>query len=233
MPRVSLFITCLADTLFPQVGQATVTLLERLGCEVDFPSAQTCCGQMHLNTGYPKIAGDLVRGFAQTFADADAVVIPSGSCTAMLRHHHDTVAAGVAIPPVYELSEYLVDVLGVTDVGAVFPHTVTYHPTCHSLRLLGVGDRPYQLLRHVDGLDLRTLPAADQCCGFGGTFAVKNAETSSAMGEDKIDHAVESGASYLCASDSSCLMHLQGIAGKRKITGVRTIHLAEILASTG
>jgi L-lactate dehydrogenase complex protein LldE len=232
MPRVSLFVTCLADTLFPQVGQATVTVLERLGCEVDFPAAQTCCGQMHLNTGYPTIAGDLVRGFAETFADADAVVLPSGSCTAMLRHHHDTVAAGVSMPPVYELSEYLIDVLGVTDVGAVFPHTVTYHPTCHSLRLLGVGDRPYQLLSAVEGLELRTLTAADQCCGFGGTFAVKNAETSSAMGEDKITQAVDTGAEYLCASDSSCLMHLKGIADKQRLARPGTIHLAEILAST-
>lgn len=229
--KVSLFITCLADTLFPDVGRATVTVLERLGCEVDFPTAQTCCGQMHMNTGYPEMAGDLVRSFADTFADAEAVVMPSGSCAAMLRHHHDHVAAGVSMPPLYELSEFLVDVLGVTDVGASFPHTVTYHPTCHSLRLLEVGDRPYQLLKAVDGLDLRMLPEAEQCCGFGGTFAVKNAETSSAMGQDKIASATATGAEFLCASDSSCLMHLAGVATKEK-AAVRTMHLAEILAST-
>ncbi|HIT75001.1 MAG TPA: (Fe-S)-binding protein [Candidatus Avipropionibacterium avicola] len=237
--RVSLFITCLADALFPQVGRATVSVLERLGCEVDFPSAQTCCGQMHMNSGYPDEAAGLVRGFAETFADAEAVVMPSGSCAAMLRHHHHTVAPGSAMPPLYELSEFLVDVLGVTDVGARFEHTVTYHPTCHSSRLLGVGDRPTRLLQAVSGLELLTLPAADQCCGFGGTFAIKNADTSSAMGVDKVGHARESGASYLCASDASCLMHIKGVIdhqdrARRRRTRVgqlQTIHLAEILAS--
>lgn len=231
MPAVSLFVTCLADTLFPDVGRATVTVLERLGCTVDFREEQTCCGQMHMNSGYPAEAGSMVRAFARTFADADAVVLPSGSCAGMLRHHHDTVAPGSSLPPVYELSEYLIDVLGVTDVGASFPHAVAYHPTCHSLRLLHVGDRPYRLLQAVEGLELRELPAADQCCGFGGTFAIKNADTSGAMGNDKIDNAVASGAEYLCASDASCLMHLRGIADKRRLSRPRPIHLAEILAS--
>ncbi|MBA3529998.1 MAG: (Fe-S)-binding protein [Propionibacteriaceae bacterium] len=229
--NVSLFLTCLADTLYPSVGQASVELLERLGCRVDFPQEQTCCGQMHMNTGYPELAGRLVRGFAETFAGADAVVLPSGSCTAMLRHHGDHVAPGVRMPPVYELSEFLVDVLGVTDVGATFEHTVTYHPTCHSLRLLGVGDRPYRLLSAVHGLQLAELAEADQCCGFGGTFAVKNAATSTAMGQDKIASVLDTGAEFLCASDSSCLMHLAGIASKDKAP-VKTVHLAEILAST-
>jgi len=235
--RVSLFITCLADTLFPDVGRATVAVLERLGCTVDFPEAQTCCGQMHMNTGYPAIAGDLVRGFAQTFADAEAVVMPSGSCAAMLRHHAHNVAPGAAVPPLYELSEFLVDVLGVTDVGARFPHTVTYHPTCHSSRLLGVGDRPYRLLQHVEGLNLVELPAAEQCCGFGGTFAIKNADTSGAMGVDKIRSARSTGADYLCASDASCLMHMKGVIDKEDrghrspARSLRTVHLAEILAS--
>ena len=237
--RVSLFITCLADALFPDVGRATVTVLERLGCTVDFPQAQTCCGQMHMNSGYPEEAGGLVRGFADTFADAEAVVMPSGSCAAMLRHHHHTVAPGSAMPPLYELSEFLVDVLGVTDVGARFEHSVTYHPTCHSSRLLGVGDRPTRLLREVAGLDLVELPAKDQCCGFGGTFAIKNADTSSAMGVDKVAHARGTGASFLCASDASCLMHVKGVIDhqdrdRRRSApagSLRTIHLAEILAS--
>ena len=229
--RVSLFITCLADTLYPEVGRATVTILERLGCWVDFPPQQTCCGQMHLNTGYPEQAGDLVRGFAATFAGAEAVVVPSGSCTAMLRHHHDQVAPGVELPPVYELSEFLVDVLGVTDVGATFPHSVAYHPTCHSLRLLGVGSRPYQLLSEVRGIELRALPRAEECCGFGGTFALKNADTSSAMGHDKVAAVVDTGAEFVCTSDASCLMHIGGVAGKEKAP-LRTAHLAEILAST-
>jgi L-lactate dehydrogenase complex protein LldE len=228
--RVSLFVTCLADTLFPDVGRATVTVLERLGCTVDFPAAQTCCGQMHMNTGYDRPAGEMVRGFADTFADAEAVVVPSGSCTGMLRYHGQNVAPGVHLPPLYELSEFLVDVLGVTDVGASFPHSVTYHPTCHSLRLLGVGDRPYRLLQAVQGLELRELAEADQCCGFGGTFALKNADTSAAMGEDKINHVVETGAEILCTSDSSCMMHLGGFASRRKLP-VRSMHLAEILAS--
>jgi L-lactate dehydrogenase complex protein LldE len=229
--RVSLFLTCLADTLFPEVGRATVTVLERLGCEVDFPAGQTCCGQMHMNTGYPELAGGLVRGFADTFAGAEAVVLPSGSCAAMLRKHADHVAPGVSMPPVYELSEFLVDVLGVTDVGATFEHSVTYHPTCHSLRLLGVGDRPYQLLSSVRGLRLEQLGAAEQCCGFGGTFALKNAETSSAMGHDKVESVLDTGAEFLCASDASCLMHLSGIAAKEGAP-VQTVHLAEILAAT-
>jgi L-lactate dehydrogenase complex protein LldE len=228
--KVSLFVTCLADTLFPDVARATLTVLERLGCEVDFPAAQTCCGQMHMNTGYARPAGEMVRGFAETFAGAEAVVVPSGSCTGMLRHHGELVAPGVQLPPVYELSEFLIDVLGVTDVGASFHRTVTYHPTCHSLRLLGVGDRPYRLLEAVKGIELRELPEAEQCCGFGGTFALKNADTSSAMGEDKINNVLASGAEVLCTSDSSCMMHLGGFASRRKL-GVKSMHLAEILAS--
>ncbi len=236
MTHVSLFVTCLADALFPDVGKATVTVLERLGCTVDFPAAQTCCGQMHMNSGYPDEAGTLVRSFADTFAGADAVVMPSGSCAAMLRHHGATVAPGVAVPPVHELSEFLVDVLGVTDVGARFDHSVTYHPTCHSSRLLGVGDRPTRLLQAVEGLSLIELPEADQCCGFGGTFAIKNADTSAAMGTDKVGHARETGADYLCASDASCLMHMRGVVdhqdrAARRPASLRTIHLAEILAS--
>jgi L-lactate dehydrogenase complex protein LldE len=229
--NVSLFITCLADSLFPQVGRATVTVLERLGCTVNFPIEQTCCGQMHMNTGYVRPAAGMVRNFATTFADADAVVVPSGSCTGMLRHYGQYVAPGVHLPPVYELSEFLIDVLQAPDVGAAFPHTVTYHPTCHSLRMLGVGDRPYELLRNVAGLDLRDLPQADQCCGFGGTFALKNADTSAAMGQDKIDHVAETGAEVLCISDSSCLMQLDGIARRRRLP-LRSMHLAEILAAT-
>lgn len=230
MLKVSLFITCLADSLFPDVGRACVTVLERLGCTVEFPAAQTCCGQMHMNTGYARPAADMVRSFADTFAEADAVVVPSGSCTGMLRHFGQDIAPGVHLPPIYELSEFLVDVLQVTDVGAVFPRTVTYHPTCHSLRMLGVGERPYQLLLGVTGLQLRELPDADQCCGFGGTFAVKNADTSTAIGQDKVDRLIDTGAEVACMSDSSCLMHLDGLARRRR-SNLRFMHLAEILAA--
>jgi L-lactate dehydrogenase complex protein LldE len=243
--RIALFITCLADTLAPATGRAVVRLLERLGCEVEFPQSQTCCGQMHFNTGYQRECVPLVRRFAATFADPsagyEAVVTPSGSCAAMVREHHRQVAgmaddarlsaAVRATPPVYELSEFLVHVLRVTDVGAFFPHRVTYHPTCHSLRLLGVGDAPTALLRAVRGIDLVELPAADQCCGFGGTFALKNADTSVAMCTDKVRHVMETGAEVLCAGDNSCLTHIGGMLS-RLCAGVRTMHLAEILAAT-
>lgn len=240
--RTALFITCFNDTVFPETGHAVVALLERLGCTVDFPLEQTCCGQMHFNTGYQRECLPLVRRFAEVFADYDAVVTPSGSCAAMVRDHHAALASRVARDPVltaaveaaprlYELSEFLVDVLGVTDVGAYFPHRVTYHPTCHSLRMLGVGDRPLQLLRSVRGIDLVELPAAEECCGFGGTFALKNSDTSVAMCADKVRHVRETGAEVLCAGDNSCLMHIGGALSRLR-TGVRTLHLAEILAAT-
>jgi L-lactate dehydrogenase complex protein LldE len=238
--RVGLFITCFNDTLFPQVGRATVTILERLGVEVGFPAAQTCCGQMHFNSGYRPECVPLVRRFADAFAGYDAVVTPSASCAAMIRHYHGTVAAMdgaelsgrvAANPPVHELTEFLVDVLGVTDVGAAFPYQVVFHPTCHSRRLLGVGDRPERLLRAVAGLTLTALPDEDQCCGFGGTFAVKNADTSVAMGFDKVAAVRGTGAPVLTAADTSCLMHIGGLLS-RSGDGPRVMHLAEILAQT-
>jgi L-lactate dehydrogenase complex protein LldE len=230
--RVALFATCLMDTFAPDTGRAVVRLLERLGCPVEFPMAQTCCGQMHYNTGYRDQAAPLAALFDEVFDGYDAVVVPSGSCTAMVRDFHPGLGAkGPAARSTYELSEFLVDVLGVTDVGAYFPHRVTYHPTCHSLRLLGVGERPLRLLRAVRGLDLVELPAADQCCGFGGTFAVKNAETSTAMMTDKIRGVLDTGAEVLTAGDNSCLIHIGGGLSRLR-AGVRTVHLAEILAST-
>lgn len=237
--RVSLFVTCLADTLFPQTGRATVTVLERLGVDVDFRPEQTCCGQMHANSGYGHEALRLVRRFVRVFADAEVVVTPSGSCAAMVRDGYERMAAGDAAlaaevralaPRVHELSEFLVGELGVEDVGASFPHRVTYHPTCHSLRLLKVGDAPVRLLRAVRGIDLVELDAGEECCGFGGTFAVKNADTSTAMLTDKLRHILDTRADVCTAADSSCLMHIGG--GLRHArAGVRTMHLAEILAS--
>jgi L-lactate dehydrogenase complex protein LldE len=240
--RIALFATCLVDSLFPGVGKATVSLLERLGHEVVFPVEQTCCGQMHVNTGYPRQALPLVRGFVETFEPYDAVVIPSGSCTGSVRHQHAMVArragdealalrADAVAAKTFELSELLVDVLGVEDVGAVYPHRVTYHPTCHSLRMIGVGDKPLRLLKNVRDLDLVELPEAEQCCGFGGTFAVKNAEVSTAMLADKMTHVLATGAEVCSAGDASCLMHIGGGLSRLR-TGVRTVHLAEILAST-
>jgi L-lactate dehydrogenase complex protein LldE len=240
--RVALMVTCINDALFPDAGKAVVALLRRLGVDVEFPEAQTCCGQPMVNTGYLDEAVPVVRTFVSAFAGFDYVVVPSGSCAGSARHQHDMVArrsgdAGLATavaevsPRVLELSEFLVDVLGVTDVGASFPHTVTYHPTCHSLRMLGVGDRPLSLLREVRGIRLAELPAADACCGFGGTFAVKNADTSVAMGADKARNVVSSGAEVLVAGDSSCLMHIGGMLSRQR-SGVRTMHLAEVLAAT-
>jgi len=240
--RVALFVTCLADTLFPQAGRATVALLERLGHRVDFPAAQTCCGQMHVNTGYQRQAMPLIRRFADTFAGYEAIVVPSGSCAGSVRHQHAMVArrfgddelaerAEDVAARTFELSAFLTDVLGLDDVGAYYPHRVTYHPTCHSLRLLRVGDRPLRLLRHVDGIDLVELPDADGCCGFGGTFAVKNADVSVAMLADKMRNILATRAEACVAGDSSCLMHIGG-GLSRLSTGIRTVHLAEVLAST-
>ncbi len=239
--RVALFVTCLVDGVFPSVGRATVTLLRRLGCEVEVPLAQTCCGQMHVNTGYPDQALPLVRRHVDAFAGYDAVVAPSGSCVGSVRHQHADVARRFGDSPLaaaaeelagrtFELSEFLVDRLGVTDVGAYYPHRVTYHPTCHSLRLLRVGDKPLSLLRNVRGLDLVELPQAETCCGFGGTFALKNADVSEAMLADKISAVEATGAEVCSAGDASCLMHIGG-GMSRLGNGVRTVHLAEILAS--
>jgi L-lactate dehydrogenase complex protein LldE len=240
--RIALFATCLVDTLFPEAATATVRLLERLGHEVVFPREQSCCGQMHVNTGYPAEALRLVRRHVRTFAAYDVVVAPSGSCVGSVRHQHTMVArragderlaarAADVAARTYDLSELLVDVLGVEDVGAYYPHRVTYHPTCHSLRVIRVGDKPMRLLRQVRGLDLVELPQAEQCCGFGGTFAVKNADTSTAMLTDKMRHVLSTGADVCAAGDASCLMHIGGGLSRLR-TGVRTVHLAEILAAT-
>lgn len=231
-PRVALFATCLTDTLYPETAKAVVRLLERLGCTVDFPLEQTCCGQLHFNTGYADEARSLAHRYAEVFDGYDYVVAPSGSCAGMVREVHPGLCgSSLPVERTYELSEFLVDVLAVTDVGAYFPHRVTYHPTCHSLRMLGVGDKPLRLLRQVRGLDLVELPQAEQCCGFGGTFALKNAETSTAMLADKMRCVQDTGAQVVTAGDNSCLMHIGGGLSRLR-TGVRGIHLAEILAST-
>lgn len=244
--RVALFVTCVNDALYPRTGIAVVRLLERLGVAVDFPAAQSCCGQPQYNTGYRYETEPLVRRTAEAFAGYEYVVTPSASCAAMIREHYPRIGRraaaegrGTALaalaadlaPRVYELTEFLVDVLGVSDVGAHFPHTVTYHPSCHGLRSLGLGDRPRRLLAAVRGLDLVDLPGAEECCGFGGTFAVKNPDVSAAMGADKIAGAAATGAGVLCGADNSCLAHLEGLL-RRAGSPVRAVHLAEILAAT-
>jgi L-lactate dehydrogenase complex protein LldE len=237
--RIGLFVTCLTDTLYPDTGKAVVTLLERLGHQVEFPMAQSCCGQMHFNTGYRAAAAPMVRGFAAAFDGYEAIVTPSASCAAMVREYHPVLAEGdpalardvaALTPRVHDLATFLTGVLGVTDVGAYFPHRVTYHPTCHSLRMMHVGDAPLRLLRAVRGLDLVDLPDAETCCGFGGTFAVKNPDVSAAMCADKVAAIRQSRAEVVCAGDNSCLMHIGGALSRMR-TGVRAMHLAEILAS--
>jgi L-lactate dehydrogenase complex protein LldE len=240
--KVALFATCLVDTMAPQVARATAVLLQRLGHQVVVPPGQACCGQMHVNTGYRREAVPIVANHVRAFRDAEVVVAPSGSCVASIHHQQATVArragehaladdATALAGRTYELSQFLVDVLGVVDVGAYYPHRVTYHPTCHSLRMLRVGDRPLRLLRAVRGLELVELPAADQCCGFGGTFAVKNADTSAAMLTDKMASILSTHAEVCTAGDASCLMHIGGGLSRLR-SGTRTVHLAEILAST-
>jgi len=238
--RVALFATCLIDALFPDAGKATVNLLERLDQPVEFPLEQTCCGQMHANSGY--FQPNLVRRYIDTFTDYDAIVTPSASCAGAIRHQHAMIAraaqddalaaaAQTTAEKTYELSQFLIDVLHTDDVGAYFPHRVTYHPTCHSLRMLQLGDRPLRLLKKVRGIDLVDLPNDQECCGFGGTFSIKNPDVSAAMLADKMESVIETGAEVLCAGDRSCLMHIGG--GLERIrAGVKTLHLAEILAST-
>jgi L-lactate dehydrogenase complex protein LldE len=222
--RIALFVTCIGDTIFPEAARATVEVLERLGHEVVFPTEQTCCGQMHLNSGHAAQADALARRFAEIFDPYDVVVSPSSSCVGTVREHY-------GIANVFELSELLVHRLGVDDVGAAFPHRVTYHPTCHSLRVTKVGDAPLRLLRNVRGLELVELPRGDECCGFGGTFSIKNPETSSAMLADKCMSIEETAAEYCAALDASCLLQIGGGLSRH---GARTrpIHLAQILAST-
>lgn len=239
--QVALFITCFNDTLFPNTGKAVVSIVERLGHQVVFPEDQTCCGQMHFNTGYQAEAMPLIRRFVEIFSQYEAIVSPSASCVGMVRDmyrfaaevHQDTKLANeVALlaERVYEFSEFIVNRLGIQDVGAYYPHRVTYHPTCHSLRGIKVGDVPEQLLRAVRGIDYVPLTQSNECCGFGGTFAVKNADTSMAMLGDKIRHILDTRAEVCVAADNSCLMHIGG-ALHRQRSGVRIAHLAEILAA--
>jgi L-lactate dehydrogenase complex protein LldE len=240
--RVGLFATCLNDLMFPGTARAAVALLRRLGCEVVFPEAQTCCGQMMTNTGYFKAALGSVKAYAKAFEGCDAVVAPSGSCVASVRHQHGMVARGAgsarlveraeaAAAKTYDITEFLVDVLGVVDVGAFFPHRVTYHPSCHATRLAHLGDRPYQLLRAVRGIELIDLPEADQCCGFGGTFSVKNPDLSVALAGDKAANVIATGAEYVTGADTACLMNIGGVLSRDR-AAVKPIHLVEILAQT-
>lgn len=240
--KVSLFLSCYNDTLFPEALKATVHVLERLGHTVVVPMSQTCCGQMHFNTGYQSECMPLLDIMLAAFADAEVVVSPSASCVGMLREYYPYLAEQHGSPEqakavaeltakTFELSEFIVTKLGLEDLGAYYPHRVTFHPTCHSMRMLKIADAPLKLLRKVKGIDLVELPAQEECCGFGGTFSIKNADTSMAMLTSKVKNIMATGAEICTAADTSCLMHIGG-ALHRLRTGIRTLHLAEILAST-
>lgn len=235
--KVSLFITCLSDALYPRVGEAMVRILARYGIEVHFPEAQTCCGQPAFNSGYWDEARTSAQTLIQAFADSDYVISPSGSCTGMIHHYYPKLfendpqllaKANALREKTYEFTQFLVNVLGITDLGAVFPHKVTYHPSCHGSRLLGIKQEPLQLMEQVKGLDLVPLPFAEDCCGFGGTFAVKMSDISGAMVTEKTDHVLETEAEVLVGLDLGCLMN---ISGNLRFRGkpVRVMHLAELL----
>jgi L-lactate dehydrogenase complex protein LldE len=237
--RVSLFVTCIIDQLFPKVGMAMAEVLERVGCQVDFPEAQTCCGQPAFNSGYREEARQVARHFLEVFRDAEYVVIPSGSCTSMITHHYEELfeaepayleATRALAPRIWEFSKFLLEVARVEDVGARLDCVVTFHDSCHGLRELKIKEGPRRLLRHVRGLELREMDPPEECCGFGGTFAVKFGELSAAMANTKVEAIVRTGAEAVVGIDSSCLMQIQGVLSRAGLP-VRTLHLAEVLAS--
>jgi L-lactate dehydrogenase complex protein LldE len=237
-PPVSLFIPCLVDALFPEAGAAMVRVFDRIGIPLTYPEGQTCCGQPAFNSGYWQEATVAARRFIDLFEEAEVIVCPSGSCVAMVRHHspelfaHDPVMHQRALAvgrKTFEFSEYLVDVLGLTDVGAVLPGTVTYHDSCHLARTLGIREQPRQLLRHVRGLALVEMENSDTCCGFGGTFSVGYPDISLALADDKIDALLQTGAGTVVGCDVSCLMQIRGRLTRRGET-IRVLHLAQVLA---
>jgi L-lactate dehydrogenase complex protein LldE len=237
--RVSLFVTCIVDQVFPKVGIAMTEVLERLGYQVDFPAAQTCCGQPAFNSGYTEDARKVARHFLDVFNDAEYVVVPSGSCTSMITHHYEDIFQGDAkmldsahrmAARVWEFSRFLLDVAHTEDVGARFDGIVTYHDSCHALRELRIKQAPRRLLAKVQGLTLNEMEAAEECCGFGGTFSIKFPEVSGGMARTKIDSIVKTKADTVVSIDSSCLMQLQGVIDRSGLN-IRTMHLAEILAS--
>ncbi len=238
--KVSLFVPCFVDQLLPEVAVDTVQVLRRIGCAVEFPEDQTCCGQPAFNTGYWNDARPCAEHFVRVFKHADVVVCPSGSCVTMIRTFYPELLAASSLREdaialasrTFEFSEFLVKVAAVTQVGATFPHAVTYHASCHGLRELHLRDQPLQLLRQVNGLTLIEMARCEECCGFGGTFAAKFSDISAAMGNSKAESVAATGAEFVTATDPSCLMHLQGILGKRDAT-TRTIYLASILAQDG
>jgi len=228
--RVSIFVTCIVDQIFPKAGIAMAEVLERLGFDVEFPEGQTCCGQPAFNSGYREEAGEMARHTAEALAGAEYVVVPSGSCAAMIGHHYQELSVPLPASRVYEFSQFLTDVAKVENVGARFDGVVTYHDSCHALRELKIREGPRRLLANVRGLELREMDASTECCGFGGTFSVKFPGVSGAMARTKIDSIMRTGAATVVSVDSSCLMQLQGAIDRAGLP-IRTMHLAEVLAS--
>jgi len=236
--KITLFVQCLVDGLYPEVGEALLTLFKRLNIQVDCPLDQTCCGQPAFNSGYWKSARMAAKKFIRTFQGAEWVVCPSGSCVSMVKHHYPELfkndpawarRAQDIGERTFELSQFLVDVLGVTDLGAVYQGKVTYHDSCHLLRTLGVREQPRQLIEHVKGSQFIEMRDPDRCCGFGGTFAVKYPQISTAMVDVKVRNIIESGADVVTGCDISCLMNIQGRLNRLGST-VKVLHLAQLLA---
>jgi L-lactate dehydrogenase complex protein LldE len=238
--KVALFIPCFIDQVLPRVGLDMARVLRRVGCELEFPADQTCCGQPGFNTGYWPEARAVAERFVRVFSHAETIVSPSGSCTAMVRNFYPELLAGSPLRDqaaalgrrVFEFSEFLVKTLKLTDVGASFPYRVTYHDSCHAMRELGLKQEPRELLRHVRGLTLVEMRYTEDCCGFGGTFAVKYGMISAAMGESKAENVAATGAEFVVSTDSSCLLHIAGML-QQKYLGVRALHLASVLAEEG
>jgi L-lactate dehydrogenase complex protein LldE len=233
-----MFVTCIVDQMYPGIGVAMAEVLERIGCAVDFPEDQTCCGQPAFNTGYRKEAAGVARHFLRVFRDAEYVVVPSGSCTSMIVEHYTELfhdepewleETRRLAPRIWEFSKFLLEVAGAEDVGARFERVVTYHDSCHSLRALGIKEGPRRLLGNVRGLTLRELEPAEECCGFGGTFSVKFPDISGGMARTKVEAIQRSGAAVVVANDASCLMQIRGALSRAGVP-VETMHLAEVLA---
>ena len=236
--KVSLFATCLVDMFQSNVGKCTVELLERLGCEVSFPMGQTCCGQPAYNSGYVKASKDTMKNTIQVFEESEVVVCPSGSCAYMLKEYVHLFKdepswqqrAQRLADKTYELTQFIVDVLGVEDVGAKLDGIATYHPSCHMTRLLKVQTAPMTLLKNVQGLEVIEMPLKENCCGFGGTFSVKMGKISEQMVDEKVHSAQQIGVHYLIGADAGCLMNIGGRIDRKNID-IQTLHIAEILNS--
>ncbi|MFL6562878.1 MAG: (Fe-S)-binding protein [Bacillus sp. (in: firmicutes)] len=234
--KVTLFATCIVDMFQSNVGKATVELLERLGCEIDFPESQVCCGQPSYNSGYVKESKEAMKRMIDTFIDAEYIVSPSGSCITMFHEYPHIFKDDPVWEPKakklaeksFELTQFIVDVMKIEDVGARFEGSVTYHTSCHMTRLLGVKKAPMVLLSNVKGLKFTELPGKEQCCGFGGTFSIKMAQISEQMVDEKVRHVEETGAEYLIGADAACLMNIGGRID-RVGKPIKVLHIAEVL----